>query len=405
MDAAPGGIATASHMGHGSRFHGNWRPSGPTWSGNGASEFIAGSGKVAIRWQGADEYWSGGHCMVIRFPLLALVLFAMTRFGTANAQIQNLRFDDTDTNTGSIGGIAYWDRPAAGDSTIISYRVFIAEDAAGTNEVQVGNEVLAGAWTSEVDIPANTASSGKTHLLVYLVDSTGKRNPASICLQDNPTGFARTMYVTTLGYTKAANLKIALVAACHANEHRIKIEMVATAKWSGSAVQETDFDNADENSATAAFSVTFPTGTSMSNMETAIASYVDDAPLPTVSTDSINTAGNYRLGMVQVASEIGPFVPVQPEPDMGRSFARSCVEFSVASSAMVNRVGEVRIQTRADKEPAVTAMIQIFQSWSTPTYENLDAGTSALNAIDARATASSAACWQISGVMHHADCT
>ena len=66
----------------------------------------------------------------------ALLLAGATFLLSVAAQVRNLRFYDTDSVTGSIGGTVYWEQPSSGTSGVKSYAVFLATDENGTDEVR-----------------------------------------------------------------------------------------------------------------------------------------------------------------------------------------------------------------------------------------------------------------------------
>lgn len=318
------------------------------------------------------------------------------------SQVRHLRFVDEDSTTGEIGGTIYWDIPAAGDAGF-NYVAYMSTSNNGATKTQLQPEgsgasnLPGGADVSAFPIALNTAIGSNTHILVYMQDAAGAlSNEVFICIIDNPDGFVRTIYATTTGYTKANGARTALVSGCHASFESISLEMIATAKWTGSEVEETVFDDANEESATAAFLLTFPSGSAYSAVESAISSYVGDAPLPAVYTGS-GASTSYSLGVIQAASALDDFVPNRPDPDIARYIARSSVHFKVAGAVIVTRSGHVRIQTEADKQTGVKQMANVYLNTDAVTFSDLGAASATLTAIAAGSTAAQAQCYQVTG--------
>jgi len=327
------------------------------------------------------------------------------------AQVLNLRFVDEDTDAGQIGGTVYWDKPALGDAGS-DYAVYMAtNDCSGScTKTQLtggslpGGDMPGGADVTDFPVATNTATGGKTHIVVYMKahGSGTESNVAAICIMDNP-GLVRTVYFTTTGYTKANNARTALVTGCHASYHTMTVEMVATAKWTGSAVQETTFDDVNEWSTTASWQLSFQTPSTFADVATAINSYVSDAPLPAVFTGTSSDAA-YSLGVIQAASVIDNFVPNSPDPDIARYIARSCVKFNVAGAVTVNRAGYVRIQTKTDKQTAVKQMANVYLNTDAVSFVAMGGASGTLTAIAAGSTQSTALCYQVTGADSQPSC-
>eukprot|EP00927_Polykrikos_kofoidii_P062052 TRINITY_DN56878_c0_g1_i1.p1 TRINITY_DN56878_c0_g1~~TRINITY_DN56878_c0_g1_i1.p1 ORF type:complete len:393 (-),score=50.30 TRINITY_DN56878_c0_g1_i1:26-1204(-) len=341
------------------------------------------------------------HDLFCRWLLLLVICGGLFRVG--RSQVRNLRFDDTDSDADAIGGLVSWEQPVGGSGGD-AYAVFLSQDDSGTGETQIGSDVSHRMWPPELIIPSSTSSSGFTHIIVYLRGSGGLHSAASICLMDSPSKFQRTVYLTLLGRANADGATQALVAGCHANIHRIVIEMVATVTWTGSDIVETDFDDLDDSSEASAFSVIFPSGSSLTYLETAIAAYTVGAPVPAVFAET-GVSATHVLASVQVASIMDVFVTEKPDPDHGRYFAKSCIMYSLASSATINYRGEVRLQTLVDCQGGLQEMLDVYQTGHTVTFQNLGAEASTLTAITSRATETQASCLQITATPGHVSCT
>lgn len=330
------------------------------------------------------------------------VLHCTTLFTGGRAQVLNLRFTDEDTTTGKIGGTIYWEKPTGGDDGY-TYRVCLSTSTGATCPQQLpisgSYDLAGGAGTSAFPVPSNTAIGSYTYILVFLRNTAGTiSNQASIFIQDNPTSVARTVYVTTLGYTKANNARTALVTAGHTNYNDITLEMVATAKWDTgtSAVVETVFDDVSEESSTAAYLLTFPTGATLTSIDSTITSYITDAPLKAVYTGT-GAATAYSHGVIQAASVLDSFVPNRPDPDIARYIARSCVHFGVAGAAMANRAGYVRIHTKATAQTAVKQIANMYINTDAVTFLDMGAASADLTAISTAVTQTQAQCYQVTG--------
>jgi len=316
------------------------------------------------------------------------------------AQVRNLRFYDTDSVTGSIGGTVYWEQPSSGTSGVKSYAVFLATDENGTDEVQLYSDTRVGAWTTAFTFPSGydiVSNASYSHLLVYLRSSNSSLvDPASICLFDNPTDYERTVYFTTLGYSAATSAKTALVAGCYAQEYLITVDMVATAVWGSDSVNTTSLDWTDDASSTAAFEVSFSTGRNFTDVESEIASHVVDAPVPAVYTGSGSDA-TYSLGKVQATSIIGGILPSRPDTDIGASLAKQYVELQLASAVTMNKKGWLHITSAATAEVGVQELTDVYFGYVTTTFEAMSGGSTTLSDIDTYVTATTPQCWQVSG--------
>jgi len=329
---------------------------------------------------------------------LALLLLLLP--ATAKAQVQNLRYYDADMNAGYLGGTISWEKSADGDVGVVAYSVFLAESSSGLGQQQLGSDVMAGNDISEIVVPTNTLKGSFTSILVYLKNPQGSNyRSASICLLDNPTANSRTFYVTVSGHSNAISGRAALVQGCHAQDHDIQVNMVATMVWSSSAIVETDFDHVNEQSSTANFLIVFPSGSSSSDIGTAVLS----SPVSMAFTGS-GADASYSLGALQVYSTLDEHVPIRPDPDIGRHLARSCMELNLASAATITMLGEVRLFTKVSSQTALQSLANIWAG-KTISFENLGATSAVLTTIGAKATATIAQCSDISGDPNQGSCT
>lgn len=339
----------------------------------------------------------------------------MVLFHTAAATVQNLRFSDTDTDSGELGGYVRWEADPSPPAGLTHYRVFLAtaSDGTGTN-TQVQTDVTAGAYSSVLDMTANTAKGSNNYLLVYEVISGLLKNIASIYVFDNPTNFVTTMYLTTLGYTKASNAKAALVTGNHAAKADITVQQVVTLKWDGSsAVTETAFDDAaPDTSETAAWAVIFQTSSTKSTVDTAMASYVTSAPLDLFATGT-GSDSTYSLGTLQVTSKFGAQVALPsdtdgdvPEPITAQYMARSLIDYSLAYAAMITRNGDMYVQTAATAQIGANGIANVWMGWPTTgtqfTFVDMSADTAITTRVGSTTTGQ---CWQISNDHLQPDCT
>lgn len=337
--------------------------------------------------------------------------------------MRNLRFQDQDTDAGQIGGTVYWERPTSGDYGF-KYAVYLAQDTAGTTKTLVANSPLSGgaADTSAFSVNMDTSLGANQYLIVYLEDAGGtKSNLAYICILDNTggayEGLSYQFYITTLGYTKATNVRSTVVSNCYARYQAVTVEMVATANADlasgGSAITEVDFDNADLVSETATFLVTVPSSTDFATLKSAISSDISDAPIPMVAVGGSNSG--YSNGLFQMYSRMGSFIPVRPDPDIARYFARSCAHFRIASPILVTADGWVRVQTIAANQAAVNKMANVWLgeplststiTWTTGFDADSSALTDALTGISSKCSNSGdPVCYQVSGQDGHQSCT
>jgi hypothetical protein len=283
------------------------------------------------------------------------------------------------------------------------YAVYLADDSAGTTKSQLQSDLASGAETSAFVVSSNTAIGTAQYLLVYLRDTSNSLHDlAYICLKDNPSASERYFYAVTNGLSNANNAATVLVTGCHALNHEIVIERVATAVWdnSGSNVVETTFDDTEANPS---YSVFFPTGSSESDIQSALNPYQSTAPIPWVYT---GTGANslYSIGVIQAASVIDNFVPNRPDPDIARYIARSAIHFRTAGAAIINRAGYVRIQTKTSAKDAVKNMANMYIQSNALTFEFISGASATITALDTAVSQTSALCYQVSGADSQPSC-
>merc|ERR1719329_327339 len=100
------------------------------------------------------------------------IIFALqfaTLLGVADAQARNFIFEDQDADTGQIGGTMHWAKPAAGDAGD-DYAVYLAQDANGASQTQVGAPFImtGGADIYDYTMPYDTAIGSNSHILLYM---------------------------------------------------------------------------------------------------------------------------------------------------------------------------------------------------------------------------------------------
>jgi len=360
---------------------------------------------------------------------------------TASAQVQNLRFDDTDAVTDQIGGIVHWEQPLAGISGIASYAVYLSTtSSSGGTETKVGNDLAVGAWTSDLVITATAIPAGASYLLVYTRDTAGTLDTgtvAYVCLKDlqggGSSGYARTIYFTTLGYANAYNAKQYLSgsSSCAAQAHRIDISMVATVYYDsgGTAITVQAFDdttgqgdactaNSDCTgshectgnqcqSSTAAFLVSFPTGDDFTTTVSALTTggYLGSAPVPPFYTGEGASGSGYSLGDIDVSSSMDGFAPTKPDLDIGRYMANTLVQFQLALAGIVDRVGALRLLTLTGKETPVGEVANVWMGYRTATFTDMYASTATLSYATSYVTSTQAQCWQVTSDRSQPSCT
>eukprot|EP00929_Paragymnodinium_shiwhaense_P048367 TRINITY_DN24466_c0_g2_i1.p1 TRINITY_DN24466_c0_g2~~TRINITY_DN24466_c0_g2_i1.p1 ORF type:complete len:374 (-),score=74.01 TRINITY_DN24466_c0_g2_i1:32-1153(-) len=353
-----------------------------------------------------------------RLATWLLRLCAVLSWQVAQGQVRNLRFIDEDTDAGQISGIVYWEAPASSGYSLPGFRwyyVFLCQDAAGTGPTAIGDVVI-GAYTSEIRVPANTAIAGPgfTHIGVKYKQPDGTINDASLVtvkIFDNPV--ARRFYVTCLGRTKADGARTALITNEYAQAPHVRFEMVASAVEDGTTsvgltkVAETTFDE-DEESESVTFQIIFDSSNTVAEVETLLASFIDDSPVPVFFTGTASSAA-HKLAAVQVNSVYDDFVPIVPDTDKGRHLLWSGVTYSLIYAGTVNLFGEARmLTTTVASSPTSTAvqdLVDVYMGYNTAAFTDVGGSAATLTAIMTHATAASGAeCQQISNDVMHLSC-
>jgi len=360
--------------------------------------------------------------------------------------VRNLRFDDTDATADQVAGILYWEQPLAGTSGLGSYAAFFSTShAAGGTETRVGSDVLVGAWTSELVIPATAVPAGALYLLMYTRDNAGSLVTGTVaytCLKDlqsgASSGYARTLYFTARGYATAAAARTYLSTqpVCAAQRHRIDVRMVATVYYdtapspAPASPTEEPFDDSSGqgqacatssdctgshectegqcHSSTAIFLVSLPTGDGFTSAVAALdgGGYLAGSSVPAFYTGEGSSGSGYSLGLVEVSSVMDAFVPERPDPDVAFYLSRTLVGFRVALAALADRRGNVHLLTMSTKTAAVDEVTNVWMGYRNATFSDMGASDDILPSFTPYVSATSQAqCWQVTSDLSHPSCT
>jgi len=343
---------------------------------------------------------------------LAIAAASVWRLSSA-ATVQNLRFEDTDTSSGNIGGIIYWETEVSASSYVEGtsvrashYNVYLSTDSSGTTKVLLG-VVDGGAWTSFLSVPGGTdiSTSSYEYILVYLEDSSATESDvAFIRILDDPN--TRTYYATVVGITAAKNAKAALVTNDDTQGPLTTIREVATVVYNGGTVDTTDFDfTYHYYSSTSVFLLTFPSDRTITTIGTSLNTFTTSAPFEIVHTGNSHGDTSYRLATLQASSLLGGLMSWRADIDVGKSLAKSAVTNGIAYSATIDRDGYVRIQSKSAQDTTMQALTDVFMGYETVSFSS-ELGTTTANFanIDAACTETTARCYQVSNDLSHIEC-
>mmetsp|Transcript_106606 Transcript_106606/g.188770 ORF Transcript_106606/g.188770 Transcript_106606/m.188770 type:complete len:357 (-) Transcript_106606:21-1091(-) len=332
----------------------------------------------------------------------------------ASAQVQNLRFYDTDTDANKVGGSVIFDLPAAGHANIATYSLRFAsncDDATCRNgQIAIGctgsyevSTLKAGAWTSVLpvgpDKDISTGCSGAcTHMILRPLDHAGQNTNQDACVRifDNPSGYGRAYTLTVAGQSNAQTWKEELVKDGLTQEFFVDMEMVATAKWDSgtSSVVETDFGAAN----TAIWQLSFSSPATEVQVTTALTARGLNPYLPVAWTGA-GASTNHGLGTGQVNSVLGGHNPIRPDPDVARHYVRSCIRLQIAYAATVNWKGDVRVFTTstAGTQTGIQDVADVYMGYESFSFSNAGYDSSGLTSITGHVTSTAANCEQVDG--------
>mmetsp|Transcript_59933 Transcript_59933/g.111070 ORF Transcript_59933/g.111070 Transcript_59933/m.111070 type:complete len:357 (+) Transcript_59933:121-1191(+) len=344
--------------------------------------------------------------------ILQLVLASGACEITSAASVQNLRFEDTDTTVGTIGGIVHWETEVSSSSYVegtstraLDYNVYLSTDSSGTSTALLGT-VHAGAWTSDLSVSSGTdiATSSYLYILVYLNDGSTDSEEAYIRILDDSD--TRTYFVTVVGITNAKNAKTALVTNEDTQAPLVTIREVATVVYNSGTVDTTGFDYAYHYySSTSVFLLSFLSDRTVTTIGTSTSSYTSSAPFEIVHTGNSHGDTSYRMATLQTSSPLGGVASWRADLDVGRSLAKSAATNGVAYAATIDRDGYVRIQSTSAQETTLQDLTDVFMGYETVTFST-DLGTTTANYanIDSACTVSTASCYQVSATLGDIEC-
>mmetsp|Transcript_28011 Transcript_28011/g.64650 ORF Transcript_28011/g.64650 Transcript_28011/m.64650 type:complete len:357 (-) Transcript_28011:137-1207(-) len=349
--------------------------------------------------------------MAWRHIILLVIPIGVCRIASA-VSVQNLRFEDTDTTIGTIGGIVHWETEVSSSSYVegtsvraLNYNVYLSTDNSGTTTALLGT-VHGGAWTSDLTVSSGTdiSTASYQYILVYLNDGSSDSDVAYIRILDDSD--TRTYYVTVVGITNAKNAKTALVTNEDTQAPLVTIREVATVVYNSGAVDTTGFDYAYHYySSTSVFLLTFLSDRTVTTIGTSTSSYTGSAPFEMVHAGNSHGDTSYRMATLQTSSLLGGLASWRADLDVGRSLAKSAATNGVAYATTIDRDGYVRIQSKSAQETTLQNLADVFMGYETVTFST-DLGTTTANYanIDSAVTETTATCYQVSATDGDIEC-
>merc|ERR1719163_2053565 len=95
----------------------------------------------------------------------------------------------------------------------------------------------------------------------------------------------------------------------------------------------------------------------------------------------------------------------RPNVEIAKQLAFSCVQFSAAGAALVNRVGELKIHSVSAAQESVQKLADVFLGWLTVSFEAATGGSTHVSFVASRSsTGSQPECRQVTGLFQDPSC-